>query len=63
MGLIFTIFWESQYIPKEIVKILCIFVAKSQEMGTFFQKIRKYGFLEKLPLNMVLEHIHDQSKS
>ena len=52
------------------LKIWCVFMAKTQEMGTILRKILKYGclFLEKLPLNMdmVLScrlHIPDQSKS
>ena len=41
----------------KILKILGVFVAKSQEMGTFWGKIPRYGylFLEKLPLKMGLE--------
>ena len=54
MGLIFQIFWGSHSEHREILQICYVLVAKSQEMGTFFRKIPKYGYLnfEKLPLNM-----------
>ena len=51
----------------KLLKILSVFVAKSQEKGTFFIKIPKHGYLfwEILPLNMGMgpEHIPDQTKS
>ena len=69
MGQSFKISWVHYAKPRKIVKIWCVFVAKSQEVDTFYRKIPKYGYLfEKLPLNMVWVlscrwHIHDQSKS
>ena len=38
MGLIFKISWGSHGEPWEILKILCVFVAKSLNMGTYFWK-------------------------
>ena len=56
-GLIFKIFQGLLHEPQKIVKIWCVFVAKSHEIGTFFRKIPKYWylFLEKLPLNIGMD--------
>ena len=54
MGLIFKIFRGFAIQARGILKIWCVFEAKTQEIGIFFRIIPKYGYLvlEKIILNM-----------
>ena len=62
MGLIFEIF--QVYINFENLVCFCSKIERNGYLF-FFTKIPKYGylFLEKIPLNMVMDMVWDQSKS